>query len=97
MKTVTVSQKGWVVIPADLRTKYNLKTGSKVAFAELEGGIQIIPIPEDPIAAMVGMFKDTPELLQDLLDERRKEIERDEKLFQQLSSAGQKTAAAEVL
>jgi AbrB family looped-hinge helix DNA binding protein len=95
MKTVTVSQKGWVVIPADLRKKYDLKSGSKVTFAEVEGGIQIIPIPDDPIAALTGMFKDAPELLQDLLDERRKETERDEKSFQQWSSAEQKPSLTE--
>ncbi len=97
MKAVTVSQKGGIVIPADLRKKYGIKPGSKVSFFGLEEGIQIVPIPDDPVAALTGMFKDAPELLQDLLDERRKEVERDEETFRQWSSAEKLKPMAEML
>ncbi len=83
MKTMTVSQKGWVVLPAELREKYHLHPGAKVTFVEIEGGLQLVPIPDDPIAALVGFMKDTPELLNDLLEERRREVGRDEKQLQQ--------------
>ena len=83
MKAVTISKKGWVVIPADLREKYHLHPGTKVAFVEIEGGLQLVPVPDDPIAALVGLLKDTPELLEDLLEERRREVERDERELEQ--------------
>lgn len=83
MKIMTVSQKGWIVLPAELRKKYHLHPGAKVAFVEIEGGLQLVPVPEDPIAALVGFLKDTPELLDDLLEERRREVEQDEKQLQQ--------------
>jgi len=88
MKTMTVSQKGWIVLPAELREKYHLHPGAKVAFVEIEGGLQLVPVPEDPIAALVGFLKDTPELLDDLLEERRREVERDEKQLQQWNEKG---------
>ena len=34
---VTVSEKGWVVIPADLRKKYNLHPGAEVAVVDYGG------------------------------------------------------------
>jgi AbrB family looped-hinge helix DNA binding protein len=32
--SVTVSEKGWVVIPADLRKKYNLHPGAEVSVVD---------------------------------------------------------------
>src|SRR5213594_2004563 len=35
--SVTVSEKGWVVIPADLRKKYNLHPGAEVSVVDYGG------------------------------------------------------------
>ncbi|MDX9992865.1 MAG: AbrB/MazE/SpoVT family DNA-binding domain-containing protein [Anaerolineales bacterium] len=75
MLNVTVSQKGWVVIPADLRKKYGIKPGSKLQFVDYGGALELIPIPDDPIEAAAGMLKGGKSLTQALLDEHRRELE----------------------
>ena len=58
MTTSTLSAKGWVVIPQELREKYGLKKGDKVQVIDYGGGLSIIPIPKDQSKAGHGMFKD---------------------------------------
>ncbi|MEM3088702.1 MAG: AbrB/MazE/SpoVT family DNA-binding domain-containing protein, partial [Candidatus Bathyarchaeia archaeon] len=41
----TVTSKGTVTIPAEVRRKYGIRKGSKVEFIETEEGILIVPIP----------------------------------------------------
>jgi AbrB family looped-hinge helix DNA binding protein len=66
--------KGQVVIPAELRKKYNIKKGSKVNIYEGEGNVIIIkPLPEDPIEASKGMLKGKTSLLKVLLKDREEE------------------------
>ncbi|HEY88233.1 MAG TPA: AbrB/MazE/SpoVT family DNA-binding domain-containing protein [Thermoflexia bacterium] len=50
-QTMTVSSKGWVVIPKELREAYNITPGTKVQIVDYGESLQIIPVPEDPIAA----------------------------------------------
>lgn len=73
----TVSQKGWVVIPKELRTKLNIRPGSKVLLTEGEEGLVVTPLPEDPIAAFRGMFRAVP-LVEELLEARKEETGREE-------------------
>lgn len=50
MSVVTVSQKGWVVIPADLRAKYQWQTGDRVKVVDYGGVVSLVPVlrrPED--------------------------------------------------
>jgi AbrB family looped-hinge helix DNA binding protein len=69
--------KGQVVIPAELRKKYNIKKGSKVNIYEGEGNVIIIkPLPEDPIEASKGMLKGKTSLLKALLRDREDEASR---------------------
>ena len=79
MGIVTVSKKGWVVIPRDIRRRYNIRPGDKVHVIDLAGRIAIVPAAEDPIAAGLGMFKDGPSMTKGLLDDRRWELEREER------------------
>lgn len=66
--------KGQIVIPAELRRKYNIKKGSKVSIYEGEGGVIIIkPLPEDPIEASKGMLKGKTSILKALLKDRKEE------------------------
>ncbi len=52
-----VSSKGWIVIPKELRVKYNITPGEKVLITEEEELLTIAPLPADPITAYRGMFK----------------------------------------
>ncbi len=78
MSLATVSAKGWVVIPKAYRQKYKLKRGTKVRIIDYGSGMSIVPIPQDPIQALRGIFADGPSLIDDLLVEKQKEKEREE-------------------
>jgi AbrB family looped-hinge helix DNA binding protein len=66
--------KGQVVIPAELRKKYNIKKGSRVSIYEGEGSVIIVkPLPEDPIEASKGMLKGKTSILKALLKDRQEE------------------------
>ncbi len=84
MKTMTVSQKGWIVIPKEIRERYGIHPGTKVAIVDYGGGISLVPLPDDPIEAARGFLRDFPQeedttsLTEELLKERRQEYEREE-------------------
>jgi AbrB family looped-hinge helix DNA binding protein len=73
MYTVTISAKGWVVIPKPLRERYGLKKGSRVQVVDYGQMLAIVPLPDDPIEALHGMLKDGPSLTNDLLAEHAQE------------------------
>lgn len=68
----SVSSKGWVVIPKELRERHNIQPGSKVLFIEAENGVTLIPLAKDPIRGLKGILKGYP-LVEDLLEARRQE------------------------
>lgn len=69
--------KGQVIIPADLRKKFNIKKGTRVAIMEGEGGVILIkPLPDDPVEASKGMLKGKTSLARALLRDRLEEAKR---------------------
>ena len=81
----SVSQKGWIVIPKELRTKFKISPGDKVLVTEGKEGLVITPLPKDPITAFRGMFKDFP-LVEELLKARREDAGHEELRAGQLRS-----------
>lgn len=79
MAAVTVSKKGWVVIPREIRQRYGIRPGDKVHIIDYAGRIALIPAAEDPIAAGRGMLKGGPSLTKALLEDRRWELEQEER------------------
>lgn len=75
--TVTVSSKGWVVIPASLRRRINLRPGTKMQVEEDEGRIVLTPQTEDPVDSLFGSLAEEESLTRDLLEERRREKDRE--------------------
>lgn len=71
-----ISEKGWVVIPQELREKYGLVKGTPVRFVDYGGVLSIIPVPEDPIKYGEGIFKGS-KLTKRLLDERGEDKKRE--------------------
>lgn len=53
---VVVSRKGWVVIPADLRKKYNLNPGAKVFVVDYGGVLALVPAMKRPARQAAGML-----------------------------------------
>ena len=82
MSTVTVSKKGWVVIPRDIRERHGIKPGDKVVIVDYAGRIAIFPAMKDPVREIRGLLKGEPSLTQALLEERRKEREAEERKLQ---------------
>ena len=79
MHTVTVSAKGWVVIPKSIREKHGLKKGSRVQVVDYGGIVAIVPLPEDPVEALHGMLQGGPSLTEDLMAERERERAEEER------------------
>lgn len=77
MPTLTVSTKGWVVIPVELRKKYGLTPGAQVQVVDYGGVLALVPLLENPIREAVGMLKGSSSLVQALLNEHAQEIARD--------------------
>jgi AbrB family looped-hinge helix DNA binding protein len=76
--SLTISNKGWVVIPAELRKKYNLLPGTEVVIVDYGGVLSIVPALKNPIKQGRGMLKGLPSLTQELLKERAKDRSREE-------------------
>ena len=75
--TLKISSKGWVVIPADLRRKYDLKPGDEVHVVDYGGVLSLIPTSEDPLQAAAGMLAGKTSLTEALIDERKDERNRE--------------------
>jgi AbrB family looped-hinge helix DNA binding protein len=65
MTVATVSSKGWIVIPADLRKKYGLESGKQVMVVDYGGVLALAPALDDPIAQAQGMLAGGPSLTGD--------------------------------
>jgi AbrB family looped-hinge helix DNA binding protein len=92
-----LSSKGWVVIPKEIRDEMGLQPGDEVQFAlwspppGMKQGkdflsLHVSRIPEDPVAAISGLFERRPgeeSWTENLVQERRKEAEREEREIRQ--------------
>lgn len=57
MTTATISAKGWVVIPAELRRKYHLHSGTQVHVVDYGGVLALVPALQQPVRDALGMFE----------------------------------------
>lgn len=73
---VTVSGRGAILIPKELREKYGLKKGDKIHFIDYGGSIALVPALKDPISEGLGMLKGGTSLTQALLESRREDATR---------------------
>lgn len=71
----TITEKGTVTIPAEVRKKYKLRKGSRVKFIETDEGILLVPvIPlEDLFGADKNFKKTVYQMIKELQEERRRE------------------------
>jgi AbrB family looped-hinge helix DNA binding protein len=77
--TYTITEKGTVSIPSDIRNKYGLRKGAKVEFIDTEEGIVIVPVTS--MRALFGADKSRKKLVRDMVreihEERRREASED--------------------
>ena len=78
MSVVTVSQKGWVVIPSELRRKYRWETGDRIKVVDYGGVISLMPILQNPEEEGLGALKVRGRPLLKGLERARKEERRRE-------------------
>lgn len=69
--TVTVSNRGQMVIPSMIRKKYNIKAQSKVELVDTGKEIVIVPIPKDILRQSKGILKGVGS--KDIIAARREE------------------------
>lgn len=79
MDKSNVTTKGQLVIPARIRRRYGIKTGTRIRFLEREGEIILQPITGAAIRSLRGVLRSEAPVTADLLAERAKDKEREEK------------------
>ena len=57
MPTSTVTSKGQITLPRDVRQALGLDLGDKVDFVEVEGGFKLVPLRKD-VRVLKGRFAD---------------------------------------
>ena len=57
MATATMTSKGQLTIPKDVRKALNLSTGDRVSFRVLDGGVVEMKTEKDDPMAMFGVLK----------------------------------------
>jgi AbrB family looped-hinge helix DNA binding protein len=56
MSTATVTSKGQVTIPADVRQRLGIASGDRVEFVEFDGGFAIRPAIDD-VRSLKGLLR----------------------------------------
>ena len=84
MDTAYVTSKGQLVIPARLRKRYGITAGTKIRFVERGGEIVIQPVTKAFIRSVCGMLKSMKAATEDLLKERLKDREREERRVEKI-------------
>ncbi len=79
METAYVTSKGQLVIPAALRKRHGIKSGTKVRFVERDGEIVIQPVTKEFIRNVCGMLKSDKSATGELLKERALDRKREER------------------
>jgi len=74
---VTVSSKGWVVIPSLFRRQIGLKPGMKMIVTEADGKIVLTPQASDPVDKLYGKLTGGESLTEALLAYRNEERKRE--------------------
>jgi AbrB family looped-hinge helix DNA binding protein len=78
MTTATISSKGQIVIPKNVRDALNMKPKQKVLFRVVKDHLEVVPLPENPVEAYCGIFKEGSSLVDALLKDRKEELKREE-------------------
>jgi AbrB family looped-hinge helix DNA binding protein len=78
----TISSKGQVVIPAELRQKFDLEKGTPATWSEEKGRLVLTPITEQRLDEIMGFLKPAagaPSMFDELFAERERERKREKR------------------
>ncbi len=76
MVTTTVTIKGQIVIPSEIRRRHNIKKGTKVCIEEKGDELIIRPLTPEYFSKLAGILGTKGKLTKALLAERAKDKER---------------------
>ena len=79
MPIVKASTKGQIVIPKQIREKLGIAPGQKLLLRIVDKHAEITPLPDNTIKAMRGIVKGGRSLAKELLAERKRDNNDDEK------------------
>jgi len=79
METTKLTIKGQMVVPARIRRKLGLKRGSKLVVKEIDHGFIVYPLDKNYYEQFAGILQTRGKITKALLEERRKDKEREEK------------------
>jgi AbrB family looped-hinge helix DNA binding protein len=77
MTTVTVSVRGQLVIPVELRKRYHIKPGDKVMWIDTGKALLLVPLVDNPIHRSRGILSGAG-LTQALIRGRKQDKKREE-------------------
>ena len=86
MDTAHVTSKGQLVVPSRLRRKYGIKPGTKIRFIERGNEILFQPVTREYIRSVCGMLQSETPVTQELLKERRRDKEHEERELEKLGA-----------
>lgn len=79
MQIVTASSRGQIVIPKEIRKRLNIVTGKRLSVKAEGDQVLLTPLPDDPVEAFCGIFKERSSLTRALTEYREKDKHREEK------------------
>ena len=86
METATVTSKGQLVVPAQIRRRYGIKPGTKICFIEHDHEIIFQPVTNEYIRSVHGMLQSETSVTQELLHERAKDRDREAVRIEKLNT-----------
>jgi len=76
-ESARVTSQGRVFIPARIRRRYGIKTGTRVRFIERRGEVLLRPVTSATIRSLCGILKSDPSVTADLLAECARDRDRE--------------------
>jgi len=73
MDTSVVTVKGQIVVPANIRRKFGIKKGTKIAFIEQHGKLFIQPLDKRHFESLAGILGTNGKLLKSLMEGKKGE------------------------
>ncbi|MFZ5649606.1 MAG: AbrB/MazE/SpoVT family DNA-binding domain-containing protein [Bacillota bacterium] len=79
MPVITVSTRGQIIIPSEIRKKYNIKQGDRYDLQDFDGKLILVRTQEKPFVGLYGTLKGKKSLTRSLQKEHAWEIEKEGK------------------